>query len=94
MIPTISDTSVVKRAEGWLSAWVGQEHVMMSAETGTCISLSDTGGRIWELIDEPRDLSELCRTLAQEYEVEPAVVRADVIEFLERLQQEQAILLT
>ena len=87
----ILDSSVVTRGEGWLSAWVGQEHVMMSADTGTCISLSETGGRIWELIEQPRGVSDLCRELAEEYEVEPAVLRSDVVAFLEHLHTEQAI---
>lgn len=94
MSSTISDTSVVARGEGWLSAWVGQEHVMMSADTGTCISLSETGGRIWELMEQPQTVAGLCRSLAEEYEVEPAVLRDDVIEFIERLQAEQALTVT
>jgi hypothetical protein len=87
----ISDSSVVTRGDGWLSAWVGQEHVMMSADTGTCISLSESGGRIWELIEQPRDVNDLCRELAEEYEADPAVLRGDVVAFLEHLKTEQAI---
>ena len=64
---------------------------MMSADTGTCISLSDTGGRIWELIEQPRRLDEVCADLAQEYDVEPAVLREDVIEFIQRLHSERAV---
>jgi hypothetical protein len=82
---------MVARADGWLSAWVGEEHVMMSADTGTCISLSETGGRIWELIEKPRDVAGLCIELAEEYETEPAVLRDDVVTFLEQLQTEQAV---
>ena len=87
----ILDSSIVTRGDGWLSAWVGQEHVMMNADTGTCISLSETGGRVWELIEQPRDVTDLCRTLAEEYEADPAVLRGDVVAFLEHLQSERAI---
>ena len=87
----ILDSSVITRGEGWLSAWVGQEHVMMSADTGTCISLSETGGRIWELMEQPRDVAGLCRDLAEEYEADRSVLRGDVVRFLEHLRDEQAI---
>ena len=87
----ILDSSIVTRGEGWLSAWVGQEHVMMSADTGTCISLSETGGRIWELLEQPRDVTGLCHELAEEYEADPAVLRGDVVGFLQHLRDEQAI---
>ncbi len=87
----ILDSSKVARVDGWLSAWVGEEHVMMSADTGTCISLSETGGRIWELIERPRDVAGLCHELADEYEADPAVLRGDVVAFLEHLHNEQAV---
>ena len=87
----ILDNSVITRADGWLSAWVGEEHVMMSADTGTAISLSETGGRIWELIEQPRDLAGLCRELNEEYEADPAILRGHVVTFLEHLRSEQAI---
>ena len=64
---------------------------MMSADTGTCISLSETGGRIWELIEQPRDVTGLCRELAEEYEADPAVLRGDVVAFLQHLENERAI---
>ena len=64
---------------------------MMSADTGTCISLSETGGRIWELIEQPRDVSGLCHELAEEYEADPEVLRVDVVTFLEHLRDEKAI---
>ena len=41
---------MVRRKDGWLSAKVGDELVMMSAEKGNYIGLSDVGARIWELL--------------------------------------------
>lgn len=87
----LQDSTVVRRGDGWLSAWVGEEHVMMSADTGTCISLSETGGRIWELIEQPVSLSNLCDTLAGEYEVAADTLRADVVHFLQTMQVQHAI---
>jgi hypothetical protein len=91
MISEILGDTIVARGEGWLSAWVGQEFVMMSAETGTCISLSETGGRIWELMEVPRSVDDLCNALGQEYQAEPEVVRADVLMFMESMQGEGAV---
>ncbi|WP_052313378.1 PqqD family protein [Terriglobus roseus] len=90
----IQDRTVVGRGEGWLTAWVGQEYVMMSAETGTCISLSETGGRIWELMEQPRSLADLCQALANEYQAEPDVVAHDVVEFLDRMRGEGAVVVS
>jgi hypothetical protein len=93
MMSEIPGPTVVTRGEGWLSAWVGQEYVMMSAETGTCISLSETGGRIWELMEQPRSVDGLCELLGEEYQAEPEVVRRDVLLFLDNLRVEGAVVM-
>lgn len=67
---------------------------MMSAETGTCISLSETGGRIWELMEHSRSVDSLCKELGEEYQAELGVVDHDVLVFLENLQAEGAIVAT
>lgn len=89
----LQDATVIARGDGWLSAWVGEEHVMMSANTGTCISLSETGGRIWELMETPVSFQQLCEGLAVEYEVDPLTLRADVTSFLNTMNQQHAILI-
>jgi hypothetical protein len=90
----IQGRTTVTRGEGWLTAWVGEEYVMMSAETGTCISLSESGGRIWELIEQPRSVESLCHALRDEYQADPGVVDQDVLTFLDRLKSEGAVVVS
>jgi Coenzyme PQQ synthesis protein D (PqqD) len=81
----------ISRSNGWLASWIGDELMMMSADSSAYLSLSGTGGRIWELLEEPRTLNGLCEALAAEYDVQPAEVRGEVEGFLERLQEQHAI---
>jgi hypothetical protein len=83
--------STISRSDGWLSTWIGEELMMMSADSSAYLSLSGSGGRIWELLEEPRTLAGLCEALAAEYDVQPAEVRDEVLAFLERLQLQNAI---
>ena len=53
----------VRRQGEWLSAKVGDELVMMSAETGDYLGLSEVGARIWELLETPQDAGALCGKL-------------------------------
>ena len=46
---------------------------------------------IWELLEQPRSVGDLCNSLAEEYEAEPSVLRDDVVEFVQQLEAEQAI---
>jgi hypothetical protein len=68
---------MVHKQGDWLAAKVGDELVMMSAEKGNYIGLSQVGARIWELIDAPQDLDAVCAQLQNEFEVTPEVCRAN-----------------
>jgi len=81
----------VRKQGDWLAAKVGDELVMMSAEKGNYIGLSEVGARIWELIETPQDVDAVCATLQAEYEVTPEACRAEVETFLSDLVKHGAI---
>jgi hypothetical protein len=82
---------VVRKQGDWLTAKVGDELVMMSAERGNYIALSEVGARIWELIETPQDVEAVCVRLQDEYEVAPDTCRAEVESFLNELVQHGAV---
>lgn len=82
---------MIHRDGDWLAANVGDELVMMSAAKGNYIGLSAVGARIWELIETPRTIEELCDRLVAEYDVDPATCRAEVDAFLTTLGQHNAV---
>ena len=61
---------VVRKQGDWLAAKVGDELVMMSAEKGNYIGLSEVGARIWELIETPQEVDAVCAQLQNEYDVD------------------------
>lgn len=84
---------VVRKQGHWLAAKVGDELVMMSAEKGNYIGLSEVGARIWELIETPQDIDAVCAQLQTEYDVTPEACRAEVETFLNELVKHGAIAL-
>jgi len=84
---------MVRRQGDWLSARVGDELVMMSAEKGNYIGLSEVGARIWELIETPSEMDAVCDRLQEEYDVAPETCRAEVDSFLNELVKHGAITL-
>ena len=84
---------MVRRQGDWLSAKVGAELVMMSAEKGNYIGLSEVGARVWEIIETPSEFDAVCAQLVQEYEVEPDICRAEMKAFLNELVKHGAIAL-
>jgi hypothetical protein len=78
----------VQRNPNLIASDLDGEKVMMSVETGSYYGLADTGGRIWELLDQPRRISEVCEALLAEYSVEPAACEQQTLTFLTQLVQE------
>ena len=82
---------VVRRQGDWLSAKVGDELVMMSAEKGNYIGLSEVGARIWDLIETPQPVDSIVAKLETEYEVAPETCRTEVDAFLTELSKHGAV---
>ena len=75
----------ISRGTEWVTSWVGNEFMMMCSATGEYLNLSQSGGRIWELLDAPMTLEALCRCVAQEYQLSPREVEEDVSHFVEQM---------
>ena len=84
---------MVRKHGDWLAAKVGDELVMMSAEKGNYLGLSEVGTRIWELVEVPRTIEDLCAQLVTEFDVTDNVCRAEVETFLRDLEKHGAIAL-
>ena len=87
----ITDTSTIVRAQKLLATDLDEETILMSIEQGAYYGMEQTARRIWELVETPRTVADLCRQLAEEYDVEPEVCRKDVLAFLEELSSEGLI---
>ncbi|QNQ11639.1 PqqD family protein [Sphingomonas alpina] len=85
---------MIERRGDWLSARVGDEIMMMSAEKGNYLGVNEVGARIWELIETPSDLDTVCATLQREFVIEPDICRAEVEIFLEQMEKHGAVAIT
>jgi hypothetical protein len=73
-----------RRVPGVLEVEVDGDRVLLAPSTLAYFGLNVTGSRIWCLIgDEPTDPEGLVPVLAAEFGVEPAVIRGDVLAFLD-----------
>ncbi len=82
---------MIKRRDGWLAAKVGEEMVMMSAESGAYLGLNSVGARVWALLESPAELGHICAALSEEFDVTADGCRPEVEAFLADLEQRGAI---
>jgi len=85
---------LISRCPGWISARVGDEIMMMNVERGKYIGLTETGARIWELLEEPRSVDYLCTELCREYEITSAICRTEIDAFVTVMSEQGALFAT
>lgn len=69
-----------------ISGQIDDEIVMVDIEKGSYFSLNAVATRIWELLEEPLGLENICDQLLTEYDVSLEKCRADVTEHLTQMQ--------
>lgn len=82
---------IVRNEADWLTARLGGHVVAMSVKDQSCLALSKIGARIWDIIETPRTMDEICERLMQQFAVPPDVCRAEVEVFLDDLEKSGAI---
>jgi hypothetical protein len=66
-----------------LSASLGSEAVaLLDASRETYYGLEGPATRIWELLETPMTVDQICATLVAEYDVEPSVCERDTREHI------------
>jgi len=78
--------SKVVRSSDIVFAKVDNEVVALSIEAGNCYGLNSVGSRVWELIQSPVRIREVCDRFVEEYKVEPQTCERQVLDLLEELK--------
>lgn len=82
----IDQTSIVVRSETSMTAPLDNELVVVSLASNAYIALDEIGRRIWEMLETPRSVAELCATLADEFSGPIEEIQSDVLSFLTELE--------
>lgn len=81
----ISLESIVVASKGQVSSELGGDVVIMDVKSGTYLGLNSSGARIWNLVQQPRKVSEIRDVICKEYDVEPDRCEIDVLGLLQQL---------
>ena len=83
--------AMITRSEEAVSAEVDGTAVMMSVNSGKYFGLDEIATKIWDLLEEPKDVNTICNELLNEYEIDEESCRKDVDNFLTQLLEEKLI---
>ena len=90
-IQSVALDSVVVATSEQISAHLGDEVVILGFKSGSYYGLDQVGLFVWNLLQEPRKVSDIRDAIFEEYEVELAHCERDLFALLEDLAAKQLI---
>jgi hypothetical protein len=87
----INLNSLIQRNGDLVSCDLDGETVLMSMETGKYYGMNSMGSHIWALLETTRSVSEICKVLLAEFDVERQLCEREMLAFLNNLARENLI---
>ena len=87
----LSENSIIVASEAPVSAELAGEAVILNPDSGMYYGLNEVGARIWELIQEPKTVSQIRDAIVAEYEVEPERCESDILGLLQDLAAKELV---
>lgn len=88
---TITLESVVVQDPNLVQTELDEHKMLMSIEAGKFYSLNPWASRIWEILEKPAHIRELCETLVAEYEIASQDCQEEVLQFLRALVERRLV---
>jgi Coenzyme PQQ synthesis protein D (PqqD) len=81
-VKDISTDSIVVASSNQVSCELAGEAAILDLKQGVYYGLDPVGSAVWQMLAEPRRVSEICEELLELYDVEPEQCAADLIRLL------------
>ena len=78
---------VYQRKPDVISSKLEDQLVMMDIEKGKYFSMNPVASKVWELLEEPSSVNELCDKLLNEFEVSKEQCFDEVLELLGKMKE-------
>jgi len=83
--------SRLRRRRNILAQRVSDKLVLLNLESGEYYALDEVGGKVWDLCDGVRTVSESAAVIAAEYDALPETIETDVLELVGELLREKMV---
>jgi len=91
MGPSLSLHSIVVAISEQVSCPLGDESAILNLKNSVYYGMNPVGARVWNLVQQPKSVSQLRDALLEEYEVEAAQCERDLLDLLEQMRVEGLI---
>jgi hypothetical protein len=91
MESVLSDPSVVVATKDHVACPLGDDIVILDLKAGLYFSLDNVGAKVWQLIQQPRTVSDLREAILEAFEVAADVCQQDLVALLRELSARNLI---
>jgi len=91
---TLNPLTRYLRSPEMVHSSIDGEVVMMSVDKGEYYGLNAMGSRIWELLERPYSVDELCGELMAHFEVDRETCLTEVSRFLGEIADQKLVVIT
>ncbi|NJK41360.1 MAG: lasso peptide biosynthesis PqqD family chaperone [Acaryochloridaceae cyanobacterium SU_2_1] len=88
---TLSKETLIVATSEQVSSDLAGESVILNLKTGMYFGLNEVGASIWNLLKEPRLVSDILALIQQDYEVQASQCEQDVLALLQELMASELI---
>ncbi|PYN78477.1 MAG: PqqD family protein [Candidatus Rokuibacteriota bacterium] len=81
----LSGRSTIVAAKEQVSCSMAEEAVVLDLKAGVYYGLNEVGARVWSLVQEPRNVSEIRDAILEEFDVDPSLCERDLLVLLRDL---------
>jgi len=81
-------SGIFKRSTGQVSCKIDDDVAILDLGRALYFGLQGAGVHIWDALEQPRSVADLCASIVEEYDISVDDCRADVVEILASLQEE------
>lgn len=87
----IGENSVVARSESVMSADLDELVVLLNIETGDYYDMNPVGSDMWNMLEQPSTMGDICAQMTESFDIEPDKCRQDVANFLSEMSKIGAV---
>jgi hypothetical protein len=88
---TLTLDSLIRQHPEQIAAEADGEVLMMHIESGNYFGLNEVASYIWNQLEQPRRVAELCAAVLSEFAVDEARCQADVLIFLQGMPEDELV---
>ena len=81
-------STIVKQSKDQASCCLNDEVAILNLQSAMYFGLDEVGAYIWQALNVPQPVGEICNMVLDSFEVDPERCRTDVLDFITKLEKE------